>query len=178
MASQTRNSLVFDARSGARLLGGGSLALVLMALSVVAAPASLWAIRGPVDGAGWLTPPGRMALVWAVAAGGALVVVLCSRRPRTRPLFSRRIARVMAPWITACVIAWLAFTYWLGFIGAGAQGITFAFAMVLSCASALAPVACIGTAFKRRYWAWLLPMILLLSAVLLYVAYYQEFFGR
>ncbi|WP_447943939.1 hypothetical protein [Microbacterium aurum] len=85
----------------------------------------------------------------------------------------------MAPWITACVIAWLAFTYWLGFIGAGAQGITFAFAMVLSCASALAPVeAYIGTAFKRRYWAWLLPMILLLSAVLLYVAYYQEFFGR
>lgn len=173
-----RCSLVSEGRSTARLLAAVSIAAGIAALSVLMVPASLWAIRGPVDGGGWLSPAARMAVLWAVSGVGALAVVLCSRRPRTDPLLSRKVARVAAPWITTSLIAWFAFVYWLSFIGAGARGLTFAFAVVLSAPSILAPVAFIGLALRRRYWAWLLPTTVLAAAILLYVSYYREFFGR
>ncbi len=161
-----------------RLLSVIAIGAGLVALTVFAIQGSTWVFVQRDTVLPGVPALLRVALLWLLASLGPSTVVVCARLPRSRPLFSRAGARIWAPWLATAVLAWFGFVYWLGFVGAGLQARTVAFAVAFCCASSLTPLAIIGLAFRRRFVVWLLPSIMLGLAIGFYAAYYQEFLGR
>jgi len=151
----------------------------LAVFSVAMTPTSWWALVAETDEPSFAMRTMRITALWLVAFIGPLTVYLASypRGQRKEALLPRAGVRRSLPLFAIAVALWFAFVLWLGIIGAGVRLSAAAFALVLSCASFMTPVALIGAASGRRWLTWALPCALLALSAGAYFVVSREVFG-